>query len=108
MDPPGSSASAAARASGGYRAAPAPVSMAAYNDCRGVCIDGASPVRLASGKEVRADELRKGDRVAASGGAEAEVACIVRTRCQDGIAELVELPGGARLTPYHPVHIAGQ
>lgn len=82
--------------------------MAAYNDASGVCIDGASPVLLAAGAARHAAKLRKGDRVAASGGATAEVTCVVRTRCPRGRAVLVEIPGGARLTPHHPVSINGE
>jgi len=53
-------------------------------------------------------DLRKGDHVVAFGGVLAEVLCVVRTACRGGRAELVELPGGARLTPHHPVHVAGE
>jgi len=53
------------------------------------------------------DEVVRGDRVAASSArAEvcAEVVCVVKTRCFQGKASLVTLPGGLRLTPYHPIH----
>lgn len=86
----------------------APVArMAAYNDRYSGCIDGASMAQLASGEPRPVAALAKGDRVAASGGREAEVLCVVRTRCAGGRALLVELPGGARLTPHHPVFSDG-
>lgn len=88
-------------------AAAAPVSMAAYHDPGCVCVDGSSPVELEGGVRRRVAELAKGDRVVAADGATAEVLCMVRTRCPGGRAALVELPGGLRLTAYHPVQLRG-
>jgi len=85
----------------------ASVNMAAYNDRQAGCIDGASMARLLGGQRRQVSELAKGDRVAAADGATAEVVCAVRSRCPSGRARLVTLPGGARLTPHHPVRIAG-
>lgn len=100
-----SAAGAAGAATSTY--APSAVSMAAYNDRYGGCICGASSVKLASGLTCRVDELAQGTRVATHKGGEAEVVCVVRTRCVGGRAWLVELPGGTRLTPYHPVYVDG-
>jgi len=87
---------------------PAPVvNMAAYNDRYGGCIDGASRALLASGKLSNVSSLSKGDSVAVGDGSAAEIVCVVRTRCVGQRATLVELPGGARLTRYHPVQING-
>jgi hypothetical protein len=80
-----------------------PASMAAYNCRYGGCIDGSCQVHLASGAARLIRDLKLGDVVEASGGHSAEVVCLVRTLCRGGRADLVELPGGARLTPYHPV-----
>jgi len=93
--------------SGSAAPAAAPVSMAAYNDRYGVCIDAASPTELANGGVRRVGDLRKGDRVIASEGVIAEVACLVRTPCLQGRAMLVRLPGGAYVTPHHPVRLDG-
>jgi len=101
-------ANAAATAAAAAAAAPAPrTNMAAYNDRYAGCIDGASLAHLASGELRLVSELAKGDRVVAADGAVADVVCAVRTRCEGGRAALVELPGGARLTPYHPVCVDG-
>jgi hypothetical protein len=81
----------------------APSSMAAYNCRYGGCIDGSCQVNLASGEAVFIRDLKSGDVVESLGGKSAEVVCLVRTPCRGGRAYLVELPGGARLTPYHPV-----
>lgn len=97
---------------GGYggaaSSAPAqPVDMAAYNDRSAGCIDGTSPVEMANGEARCLQDLVKGDRVMAIGDTVAEVLCLVRTRCVDGRAMLVELPGGVRLTPHHPILVDG-
>lgn len=86
------------------RAAPA-VSMAAYNDRYGGCIDEACQAIKESGTRIALRDLSKGDKVLASDGSVVEVECIVRTACVNEQAELVEMPGGARLTPYHPVKL---
>jgi len=80
-----------------------PSSMAAYNNRYGGCIDGSCQVYLASGETRLICNLKPGDFVESPGGYSAEVVCLVRTLCRGGRAYLVELPGGARLTPYHPV-----
>lgn len=81
----------------------APASMAAYNCRYGGCIDGSCQVYLASGETRLICDLKPGDVVESPGGYSAEVVCLVRTLCHGGRAHLVELPGGVRLTPYHPV-----
>jgi len=93
---------------GGYSAAPsAPVSMAAYHDSSAVCVDGTCWAELANGERRRVAELAKGDRLRGREGEEAELVCLVRTACEGGRARLVELEGGLRLTPYHPVLAGG-
>jgi hypothetical protein len=83
-----------------------PVNMATYNDRYAGCIDGACPARLSSGAKVRVCDLTRGDLVAGGAAAVAEVECVVRIPCR-GCTPLVALPGGARVTPYHPVLIDG-
>jgi len=90
-------------------AAPAaPVNMAAYNDRYGGCIDGASQALLASGKSCRVSELSRGDLVAVGDGSVAEVLCVARMLCPGQRAVLVEVPGGTRLTPFHPLQVRGE
>mmetsp|Transcript_139538 Transcript_139538/g.446502 ORF Transcript_139538/g.446502 Transcript_139538/m.446502 type:complete len:672 (-) Transcript_139538:100-2115(-) len=88
-------------------AAAAPVNMAQYNDRYGTCIDSASAVQLADGTRTAIGRLAKGDIVLASGGATAEVLCVVRQPCAGGKANLVQLPGGGRVTPFHPICMEG-
>jgi hypothetical protein len=96
-----------ARRSGLAAGSYAPINMAAYNDRFAGCIHGACLVRLANGMECCVEDLSKGDKVVAPGDVTAEVVCVVSMRCPAGLVRLVELPGGARLTPYHPVYING-
>ena len=55
-------------------------------------------------------DLRKGDivRTSAKDGDAAVVRCIVRTPCATGEDDLVTLPGGLRVTPWHPVRMPGE
>mmetsp|Transcript_61251 Transcript_61251/g.131747 ORF Transcript_61251/g.131747 Transcript_61251/m.131747 type:complete len:706 (+) Transcript_61251:120-2237(+) len=92
----------------GRTAASAPqVSMAAFNDRYAGCINGTSLVSKACGAVCQLRDLIKGDKVLASGGAIAEVVCLVRTSFADGHAMLVSLPGGAQVTAHHPVYLDG-
>lgn len=72
----------------------------------GGCIAGDCVVSMADGSQKRVDQIKKGDKVLASlsgAGSTSEVACVVKTHCFNGRESLVTLPGGLRLTPYHPV-----
>jgi len=91
---------------GGNYAHYAPVSMSTYHNASGGCFSGEGLVRLADGLEKQAQSIVKGDKVATSLAdptACAEVVCVVKTHCVAGKEDLVTLPGGLRLTAYHPV-----
>jgi len=111
--PPAAAAAPAGRPAGARQRSPSPIRMAAYYDCHAGCIAGSSLVRMADGGTRRVAELRKGDAVAAwaagqAASSAAEVACVVRTMPSPGATpRLVELPGGLRITPHHPVHVGG-
>lgn len=85
----------------------APVQMSAYNDRYAVCIDGSSVAQMADGRECAVCNLKKGDCLPGLQGSTVQVECVVRTRCRGGRMSLVQLEGGARLTPYHPVYVDG-
>lgn len=91
--------------SGGRRGGSnAPVDMSRYYNCSGGCFAGDGAVVMADGSTKRVDQLRRGDRVlAAAGTVTAAVRCVVKSECAGGVAPMVALPGGARLTEYHPV-----
>lgn len=88
------------------------MNMARYNNRGNPCFAPDALVAMADGTQKRVADVRKGDIVAtplAEGGAAASkgarVLCAVRTRCAGGACELVELPGGLVVTPYHPVRV---
>jgi hypothetical protein len=81
-------------------------SMSAYYNASGGCIAGECLVSMADGSQKRVDQIVKGDKVASSStgaGSSSEVVCTVRTHCYNGRESLVTLPGGLRMTPFHPV-----
>eukprot|EP00961_Rhodomonas_salina_P033956 456822-Rhodomonas_salina.2 len=86
-------------------------SMSAFNDVDNPCFHADALVRLADGSTRRCAELKKGDAVAAQdedGAARsARVVCVVRTECEGGRAKVVQLGGGLRVTPWHPVRLPG-
>jgi hypothetical protein len=81
--------------------------MKSYHSSSRVCFAGSSQVTLADGTLKRVDQVRKGDMVLTPGvsSTSAEVVCVLATISRDGRAELVELPGGLLVTPYHPLRL---
>ncbi len=80
---------------------PAPVDMHSYMNYGGGCFDGEGRVTMLGGKTKRVMELRKGD-VLCNG---AKVIALVSMRMGKEI-DVVEI-GGVKLTPWHPVRMAG-
>jgi hypothetical protein len=83
-------------------------SMGRYHDSSRPCFHAGSAVALADSTHMLIRDLAKGDRVAIAGGGSARVCCVVRTACPWGHADLVTLPGGLRVTPWHPVRLPGE
>lgn len=79
-----------------------PINMARYNCAAGGCIAGHNTIVTPAGLR-RVDALRRGDKVVSAGGVVATVRCVVVNKCATGRAFFVRFPGGALLTPYHPV-----
>ncbi|KZV87126.1 hypothetical protein EXIGLDRAFT_724076 [Exidia glandulosa HHB12029] len=81
-------------------------SMSAMNSSYGPCVDGSCTVDLVDGSALRVDALRRGHVVQTAAGPRAVVA-IVRTAMPHGVNSLCTLPGGLRVTPWHPIRLAG-
>ena len=79
-------------------------SMAAYNNSAAVCFSPESLMLMADGTLRRCDAVRAGDCV--SGGA--IVRCVVKTHSLNGRQALVRLSPTMRVTPWHPVCVAGR
>jgi hypothetical protein len=84
------------------------IDMSMYNDRSAGCIHGLCLVSMADGSSKRVQDVVKGDRVRAGTGRIAEVRCVVVAFCEGSVNDLVELDGGLRLTPYHPVQVEGK
>eukprot|EP01105_Mastigella_eilhardi_P022297 TRINITY_DN5487_c0_g1_i1.p1 TRINITY_DN5487_c0_g1~~TRINITY_DN5487_c0_g1_i1.p1 ORF type:complete len:573 (-),score=156.86 TRINITY_DN5487_c0_g1_i1:55-1773(-) len=81
-------------------------SMRYYNNSSNPCFAGCCAVALDAGVTKPARDVRRGD-VLCSG---ARVVCVVRTVTPHAPAaakRLLALPGGLRITPWHPVFFAG-
>jgi len=85
-----------------YKRATIAAAQYAYSYSSG-CFDGNCSVLMADGQIRSIKDLRKGDCVK-SVNSTAEIVCVVKFNCQN--AALVELPGGAILSPFHPVKIS--
>jgi len=82
-----------------------------YQGGGGGCFGDSSTVILEmanrSTKQVRVNEVRKGDRIRVSGGGTAVVECVVQiARAMN--KPLVQLPNGPSITGGHPVRMAGE
>jgi Mg-chelatase subunit ChlD len=94
------------------RAMPPPpqVDMSRYNNRSAGCFGGDCVVEMADGRKQRVRDARRGDKVMTTGPdggtTAATVLCVVETICPLGVNEVVELPTGLKITPYHPVRTA--
>jgi len=85
----------------------APVAMNVYHSRSNPCFDGECIVQTINGA-TKLKDLKRGDRVRTPSDHYVEIVCVVKTSCHEQRAQLVELPGGLLVTPYHPVRIDGQ
>lgn len=93
------------------QSAVAPVSMRTFNNADNPCFVGDSLLLMADGSSKAMRDVRKGDgvRVAQGRGSGcAAVECVVVSPCASGETSLVTLPTGLRITPWHPIHMAGE
>jgi len=98
-----------------------PMSMRSYNSRNTPCVHGDSLVAMADGSFKPASFVKAGDCVLTSSACNVNpsscnsidgrsgrfsvgrVVCVLETLCPSGVTELVTLPGGLRITPWHPV-----
>lgn len=111
LPPPKPSARPAVAYGGGsHRAAPraaAPVDMSMYNSRSNPCFAGHCTVLMGDGTTKTVDSLARGDCVKVPNNGVAQVRCVVKTICYGGRCDLVHLPGGLVITPWHPVRLQG-
>lgn len=89
---------------GASRSAPAaPASMSSFNRPDMVCFHGDAQVHTLNGTK-SAKDVCQGDLLEGRG----RVRCVVKTVVTARQADLVRLPGGLLVTPWHPVKVGGQ
>ena len=95
------SIAALASAQAGRSAPPPPpaINMTSFNDRSMPCFHEQCTVTLKSGEIKTLLQLNRGD-ILDNGGV---VLCKVRTLCPQSRAELVQVPGGLLITPWHPM-----
>jgi hypothetical protein len=82
--------------------------MQRYYNAGGGCVVVSARVHMADGRLKRAGDVKRGDWVQTAAGGASRVQCVLRTVSRSGTFELVTLPSGLKLTPYHPVHVDGK
>jgi len=82
--------------------------MSTYNNAGNPCFDGHCLVSMADGTTRRVMDVSKGDALMGTNGKCSTVVCVVRTVCRNGKAYLVQMNGGLRVTPYHPIRMGGK
>jgi len=92
--------------SSGAVASASPVSNSMYNRNSDPCFSGDSTM-IVNGVMTRVDEVKKGDLVSSGFGSYGRVNTVVKTDLKGRKTFLVELIGGAKITPWHPVMYEG-
>jgi hypothetical protein len=81
--------------------------VTSYHTSANPCFHGACLVRMADGSSKQVRALRRGDAVLdPNTGTASDVLCVVKTHCLYGVTKLVQLPGGLKITPYHPMRLS--
>jgi len=83
----------------------APVSsMATYNTSSDPCFHGDCTVTSLDGNPILMKNLKKGDEIISAPGMPFDtVKCIVKTKCNNGMSELVTFDSGLKITLWHPI-----
>lgn len=81
------------------------MAVGVFYNAAGGCIAGECMALMADGTHKRIDQIAKGDKLATTRSECAEVECVVALQCAGGRMDLVSLPCGLKLTPYHPIMI---
>jgi len=77
-----------------------------FNSSSNPCFDGTCDVLVPGNTTRKVQDLRRGHLVVTNEGKNAQVLCVLKTRLV-GPTQLVTLPGGLKITPWHPVKHQG-
>jgi hypothetical protein len=108
---PSSSSSSSSRSAGSSSGGSAPrpkVSMSYYNTSSNPCFAASSLMHMANGSRKVVSDVKRGDLVMSSKGNTAQIRCVVRTLTTNGRTQLVALPSGLLVTPYHPIRVKNE
>ena len=85
----------------------APIVMSYYNDAGGGCMHSDCLITMANGSKTALKNIKRGDKIMSLSEnniqTSAYVICVVETKINSKIREMIELPGGLKITPWHPV-----
>ena len=83
-------------------------SLSSYNNPNGGCIASGCEILMADKTFNTLKGLRQGDSILSMNSAgeyvPATIVCIFETVVTSGMREMVQFPGGLKITPWHPVH----
>ena len=91
-----------------------PTSMAVYNNAGGGCCAEGCRVLMGDGRQVKVEDIRKGDIVVTfhtekdeegrhhESYGSSKIECVIRTQCENHTERLVHI-GNLLITPYHPI-----
>lgn len=80
--------------------------MRAYYNSSGVCFHGENLVEMGNDSLKKVEDICAGDVVRSAGDAPASVLCVIKFPAEQ--RELVQMEGGLKITPWHPVCIDGK
>lgn len=95
---------------GGSKPVPqaAPKSMRVFHNAQSGCFSGDSQVLMADGTTKLVKEVKKGELIASDENSVSRVICVVKTHIKSGRAIMCKLPGGIKITPWHPIRVDGK
>ena len=100
--------------SGSYRSSSSSsnqINMSNYYSSSAPCFAGSSLVLMSNGSSRRVDSLIKGERVRCDPkdpSKTAAIVCILKTIISEATCQMVLMPDGLLVTPWHPVKVAGK
>lgn len=74
-----------------------------FNNRNNGCFHSNNTVHMSNDSFKKCDEIVKGDIIKCNSKKSAVVLCVIKMKCENNICDMVELEGGLKITPYHPI-----
>jgi len=84
------------------------VNMGVFHNANAPCFDGTCLVSMSNGQTKQVKDIKKQDSILGPDGKAVKVVCVVKTQCDNNKAYFAQFAAGLRITPYHPVRLAGK